>query len=123
MNPTFGALQNQVLFEAGTESFHVLHRTIHYGQAFKILGCVYDPQLLMHSAARRIAHEAGWQFKTLLASQRFLTLQELMRLYKAQILLFIESSAAALHNAAPSALERVDRVQARFLRELGLTSE
>ena len=44
-----------------------------------------------------------------------------MRLYKAQVLSFMESSTPGLYHAAPSTLERVDRVQRRLLRELGLT--
>ena len=112
---------NQVLFDPEKESFHILHRHLHYGEDFKVLGCVYDSQLLMHSAARHVATEAGWRLKSLLRSRRYFTLPELMRLYKAQILSYVESSTAALYHAAPSTLERVDRVQWRFLRELSLS--
>ena len=75
----------------------------------------------MHSAAKRVATEAGWRLTNLLRARRFFTVPEVMRLYKAQILSFIESSTAALYHAAPSTLEKVDRVQHRLLRELGLT--
>ena len=112
---------NQVRFDPSKESFHILHRHLHHGDDFKVLGCVFDSQLLMHAAARHIATEAGWRLKTLLRSRRFFTLPELMRLYKAQILSFVESSTAALYHAAPSTLERVDRIQRRLLRELGLS--
>ncbi len=114
---------NQVLFDPGKESFHILHKHLYHGENFKVLGCVYDSQLLMHVAARHIATEAGWRLKTLLRSRRFFTHPELMRLYKAQILSFIESSTAAVYHAAPSTLERIDRVQWRFLRELGLSEK
>ena len=114
---------NQVLFDPGKESFHILHRHLHHGENFKVLGCVFDSQLLMHAAARYVATEAGWRLKTLLRSRRFFTFPEILRLYKAQILSFIESSTAALCHAAPSTLERIDRVQWRFLRELGLSEK
>ena len=34
---------NQALFDRSKESFHILHRTMHFGENFKILGCVFDP--------------------------------------------------------------------------------
>ena len=113
---------NQVFFDAGKESFHILHRRLFYGDNFKVLGCVFDPQLRMLEAAKHIATEAGWRLKTLLRGKRFFTTPEIMRLYKAQILSFIESSTPAIYHAAPSILARVDRVQDRFLREIGLTA-
>ena len=112
---------NQVLFDPGKESFHILHRRMHYGEDFKVLGCVFDSQLLMHAASRHVATEAGWRLKTLLRSRRYFTTPELMRLYKAQILSFAESSTPALYHAATTTLSRIDRVQTRFLREVGLT--
>ena len=112
---------NQVLFDPGKESFHILHRTFHQGDDFKILGCIFDPQLRMLTAARHIATEASWRLKTLLRTRRFFTDPELMRLYKAQILSYLESSTAAVYHAAPSTLAWIDRVQVRFLREIGMT--
>ncbi len=112
---------NQVLFDPGKESFHVLHQRLHHGENFKVLGCIFDCQLLMHAGARHVATEAGWRLKALLRSRQYFTTPELVRLYKAQILSFVESSTPALYHAAPSTLSRIDRVQTRFLREVGLT--
>ena len=75
----------------------------------------------MLDAAKHISKEAGWRLRTLLRTRRFFTTPELVRLYKAQILSFIESSTAAIYHAAPSTLAWIDRVQHRFLRETGLT--
>ena len=75
----------------------------------------------MHAAARHVATEAGWRLRALLRSRWYFTTPEPMRLYKAQVLSFIESSTPGLYHAAPSTLERVDRVQRRFLVELGLS--
>ena len=44
-----------------------------------------------------------------------------MRLYKAQILSFLESSTPALHHTAASTLAWVDRVQLRFFGEIRLS--
>ena len=109
---------NQVLFDPGKESFHILHRTLHHGDTFKILGCVFDTQLRMLTAARHVATEASWRLKTLLRSRRFFTCPELRGLYKAQILSYLESSTAAIYHAAPSTLAWIDRVQQRFLSEV-----
>ena len=72
----------------------------------------------MHSACRTVATEAGWRLRKLLRSRQFFTTPELMHLYKAQILSYLESSTPGVYHAAPSVLERLDRVQRRLLREL-----
>ena len=112
---------NQVLFDPSKESFHLLHRRLHSEGEFKILGVLFDAQLLMHTAARHVATEAGWRLQQLLKGRRFFTTPELMHLYKAQVLSFVESSTPGLYHAAPTVLDRVDRVQRRLLRELGLS--
>ena len=112
---------NQVLFDAGKESFHGLHRTKAFGEDFKILGVLFDCQLTMRSAIHEIATEAGWKVKSILRRRRFYNKAELVKLYKAQVLSFIESRTAAIHHAAPSVLDKLDRVQRRFLREVGLS--
>ena len=75
----------------------------------------------MHDAVREIGTEAGWRLQALLNVRRFVTIPELFQLYKAQIISFIESSTLGIFHAAPSVLDRVDRVQRRFLREIGFT--
>ena len=87
----------------------------------KILGVTFDAALLMHSAAREVATEAGWRLQTLLRARYHFSIPELMHLYKAQILSYIEGSTPALYHAAASVLERIDRVQARFLRQIGVS--
>ena len=114
---------NRVLFDPSKESFHLLHKRFHHGENFKQLGVVFDTQLLMHHAAREVATEAGWRLQTLLKVRRFFTTPELFRMYKAQVLSYAESGTPALYHAAPSVLDRVDRVQRRFLRELEHSEE
>ena len=55
--------------------------------------------------------------------KRFFTLHELVRLYKCQALSYIKASLPGYHHAAPSVLGAIDRVQRRFLREVGLRDE
>ena len=82
---------------------------------------MFDSQLRMLDAAKHIAKEAGWRLRTLLRTRRYFTTPELVRLYKAQILSFLESSTPALYHAAPSTLAWIDRVQVRFLKEIDLS--
>ena len=112
---------NQVIFDPGKESFHCIHRTRYFGDNFKILGVQFDCQLTMRDAAQEVAREAGWKVRSILRCRRFYSTPELVKLYKSQVLSFIESRTAALHHAAPSVLDVIDRVQRRFLREVGLT--
>ena len=112
---------NEVVFDPSKESAHILHRSRYSEANFKIIGCVFDPQLRMLDAAKHIAREAGWRLKTLLRTRKFFTTLEIGHLYKAQILYYMESSTAALYHAAPTNLAWIDRVQHRFLREIGLS--
>ncbi len=57
---------NRVRFEAGKESFHILHRRRGQGDNFTILGTEFDVALYMHDAAHIVSVEAGWRLKTLL---------------------------------------------------------
>ena len=113
---------NRVSFDPGKESLHVLHRSRGQGGNFKILGVTYDTALVMHDACRELAVEAGWRLKSLIRSRKFHTTKEMFRLYKAEILSFIESRTAGIHHAAVSNLACIDRVQRRFLSEMS-TSE
>ena len=69
---------------------------------FKLLGVTFDPQLLMHKGVRTIAVEVGWRLSTLLRPRRYFTTPELMRLYKAHVLSFIESGVSGYFHAAAS---------------------
>ena len=82
---------------------------------------MFDTQLPMRTAAREVAMEAGWRLQILLAVRRFFSTPELFRLYNVQVLPFMESCTPALYHAAPSVLDRIDKVQRRFLREMGFT--
>ena len=86
---------NRVLFDPSKESYHLLHRRFHKGDDFKLLGVVFDTQLLMHNAARDVATEAGWRLQKLLQVRRYFTTPEVFRMYKSQIFSFVESGTAA----------------------------
>ena len=75
----------------------------------------------MVAASREVSQDAGWRLRTLLHCSRYFSVSQLVFLYKAQILTFIESRTAALHHAAPSVLNTIYCVQRRFLREVNMS--
>ena len=112
---------NQVAFDLATESFHVLHRSRGAGQNFKIPDVSFDKALVMHDACRELAVEAGWRPKALLRSRKCHNKTEMIRLYRAQVLSFIESRTARVHFAAASNLSCIDNIQRRLLRKMEIT--
>ena len=44
-----------------------------------------------------------------------------MRLYKAQVLSYVESRTPAIYHATRTTLDEIDRIQRRFLRSIGVT--
>ena len=91
------------------------------GDDFKIFEVMFDGALNMGAATRAIATEAGWRLQRLLKARRYFTIPEMVHLYKAQILSYVESSTPGVYHAAVSVLSSVDRIQRKFLREVGLS--
>ncbi len=112
---------NSVKFDPTKESFHILHRQRSHGDDFLLLGILFDCELRMHSAISRLAREAGWRLQAILRPRRFFRQFELMNLYKALVLSYLESGLSAYFHAAPFVLMPIDRIQKRLLRELELS--
>ena len=108
-------------FDPGKESFHIIHRLHPERSLFKILGVDFDNHLLMHKAVRKLAVQGGWRLRALLRVRRFFSLALLVMMYKSQILSYLEAGIVAFIHAPPSTMEPLDRIQRRFLREIGLT--
>ena len=111
---------NSVRFDPEKKSFHILHRTHGLGDGFTLLGLHFDESLRMVAAISDIAREAGWRLQSILRPRRFFSRRQLMNLYKSQVLSFVESGTPGYYHAAPSVIASLDRVQRRFLREVGL---
>ena len=63
------------------------------------------------------------EVKTILRAKRYYTLKEVMSLYKCHVLSYLEFSTPAIYHTSTSTLGQVERVQARLLREVGLSKE
>ena len=87
-----------------------------------MLSVTVDPRLSMCDAACSLSCEAGWRTRSILRTRRFHDTRSLIRLFKAQILSYLEGATPALYHAAPSVLAPIDEVQIKFLEELGVSS-
>jgi hypothetical protein len=114
---------NQVLFDAAKETFHILDRKCPHGDNFKLLGVTFDTKVVMDAACFEIAGQAHSRLKTLLRGQRFFALPVLVRLYKSQILSFVEYATPAIYHAPDFFLLQVDRVQTLFLEEVSISAK
>jgi len=111
---------NQVVFDPCKESKHIMTLDEPEGTSFKLLGVLFDDGLTMSDAVSQLVAEAGWKLRTLLRTRRFYSDAELIMLYKAHLLSFLEYRTPAIYHATKSILERLDAVQTRFLRKAGV---
>ena len=99
---------------------HILSASEPCGKDFKMLGVVFDVTLTMRSAVDGLVMEAGWKLKMVIRTRRFYTDAELVVLYKAHLLSFLEYRTPAIYHAKREILWKLDRVQSRFLEDAGL---
>ena len=80
----------QVVFDAGKESMHIISMTESYGDDSKMLGVGVDVALTMKAAVDELVKDASWKMKMLIRTRRFYTDADLVILYKANLLSFLE---------------------------------
>ena len=112
---------NQVAFDPSKESMHVLSHDDATDGTFRILGIQFDCRLSMHDAICELAQSAKWKLVMILRSRRYYNDAELIGLYKAHVLSFVEYRTAAIYHATNTELQSVDRIQRGFLRDLGVS--
>ena len=112
---------NQVEFDPGKESSHILSRSRPIGESFKILGVEFDCKLVMADAVLDLAKETRWKLKSVLRTKKYTTSIQLIDVYKSQILSFVECRTPAIYHACASALQTLDSVQDSFLSVTGMS--
>ena len=90
------------------------------GGNFRLLGITYDTTLSMSDTIEDTVREAAWKLKTLRRSRRFYTDAELIVLYKAHVLGYLEFRTPAVYHAKREELSKLNAVQTKFLREAGV---
>ena len=74
----------------------------------------------MAGAISEIVSAAGWKLRTLLRTRRFYSDADLIVLYKAHLLSYLEYRTPAIYHATRAVISRLDAVQTRFLRDVGV---
>ena len=65
----------------------------------------------------------SWRFRSLLRTKRFFRDSELVGLFKAHILSFVEYRTAGIYHAASSTLASLDKVLSSFLRKVNVSDK
>ena len=107
-------------FDAAKESRHIMSLGSAWGGSFKLLGITFDGQLSMSDAVEEVVSEASWKLRTLLRTKRYYTDADLITLYKAHLLSYIEYRTPAIYHATQTVLSRLDEIQPRFLKDAGV---
>ena len=76
--------------------------------------------LSMADAISQLVAEASWKLRTLLRTRRFYNTADLVSLYKAHLLSYLEYRTPAIYHATRDLLVRLDAVQSKFLSKAGL---
>jgi len=113
--------KNRVDFDATKEHLVILHPSEHQGTSFKMLGCMIDPDLRMHSCIDQILSKIRPKITAILRTRGFYSTSDLVQQFKTHVWCHMEIHNGALFHAAPSLLEKLDQVQNSFLRVLGIS--
>ena len=82
-----------------------------------------DSKLLMEEEVERIRNKIRPKVKALLRTKPFYSIQEMIVQYKTHIWPHLENTMGAYFHAAESHLTKLDGVQTRYLRSLGILPE
>ena len=112
---------NQVTFDSGKESKHILSRSNPHGDSFKLLGVTFDCKLVMTETVLDLAKSSRWKLKAIMRTKRYNTDAQLVALYKAQLLSFIEYRTPAIYHACSNSLAFLDAIQDKLAEAIGVT--
>ncbi len=112
---------NRVTFDADKGSMHIISKIQSSGNEFRILGIDCDCKLLMDTAVHNLVMEASWKLKSILRTQRFFSTADLIMMFKAHILSFIEYRTPALLHVASSTLGPLEHLMEKLFINLGIS--
>ena len=82
--------KHRVTFDPAKEYFCILHRTHCDGEAFRLLGTMIDPKLIMEDEIRRIHRKRRPKIKAILATRGVYSTSDLVVQFKTHIVCFLE---------------------------------
>ena len=99
----------------------MLYRHEPEGDDFQMFGIMFDTQLGMEQHIDSLTNRCRWKLKTLLRARKYFTEEQMVQQYKTHILPYLEFATPAVYHATATALDRMNKLQTNFLKELGLT--
>ena len=114
---------NRVTFDAGKEHLIVLHPSESHGETFKLLGCMVDPDLRMHSAIDQLLGKIRPKSTAILRTRAYYSTPDLISQYKTHIWSLVEGNCGAYFHAATNLLDKISNVQHSFLRKLDISDK
>ena len=115
--------KNRVSFDASKESHHILSQSGSSGSPFRLLGVRFDTKLNMAAAVFECTSICNSKLQSLLRARKYYTHADVLRLFKAHIMSFIEYRTTAIAHASPILLESIDDILTRLLVRLGVSHE
>jgi hypothetical protein len=112
---------NRVSFDAGKEFLAVLHPNANSGPAFKLLGCMVDTDLRMHSCIDQILSKIRPKITAILRTRGFYDVPDLVNQFKTHVWSHMEMHLGGIFHAASSLLAKIDHAQNRFCHQLGIS--
>ena len=114
---------NRVSFDASKEHLVVLHPVQKHGEAFKLLGCMIGTDLHMQTAIDQLLAKINPKITAILRTRAYYSVPQLIMQFKTHIWGLMEFNMGGFFHAATFLLEKIDRAQSRFLRELAISPE
>ena len=114
---------NRVTFDPGKEHLVVMHPSLGHGAAFKLLGCIMDTDLRMHSAIEQLMSKIRPKITAILRTRAYYKVPDLIGQFKTHIWGLIEAHNGGYFHAVPSLLDKIEHAQNRFLKELEVSPE
>jgi len=115
--------RNRVTFDASKEHIVIIHPLHGWGDTFKLLGCLIDVKLLMNEAIDNIVSHARPKMNALLRTRGIYNHKDMFQQFKTHIWGGMEYQNGVILHAAPSSLDKIDRLQRHYVHELQLTEE
>ncbi len=115
--------RNRVEFDAGKESFNILHPFRGQGADFRLLGIIFDCKLHMDSAVQAIVNKARPKVVALMKTRPYYTDAQMIIQFKTHILGILESNIGGIYHATATVLQAIDRLFGTFVNNLSLSHE
>jgi hypothetical protein len=114
-------IKNRVIFDADKEHIIVMHPSDYHGEPFKLLGCMVDLDLRMHTCIDQLLSKIRPKSTAILRTRAYYGTADLLNQYKTHVWCLVEFNCGAYFHASSTLLEKISQVQRSFLTKLGLS--